>query len=186
MIGRNRVTNVGVGAGALLMVLTLSPGSSFAETAKASGAAAVDAVKACRAIAAPDARLACFDKTSAALDEAITNHEVTVLDKQEVRRTRRSLFGFEMPHIALFDAKDEKEQKSAEYNELDSNVTAVHSLGYGKFEVVIAEGGAVWRNSDAMDFPPKVGDKIHIKKGVIGNYFLKIGTNQVVRGSRAR
>ena len=146
-------------------------------------AATITAVSACRAIAAPDARLACYDRAAAALDTAIRAHDVTVLDRQQVTTTKRSLFGFSIPNIALFNAG--KSEDAPENTELDSVVTAVRDVGYGHYEITITEN-AVWRNADAMDFGPRVGEKIHIKKGMVGNYFLKIGNDRTVRGSRVR
>jgi hypothetical protein len=146
-----------------------------------SPAATVAAISACRAIAASDARLACFDKAAAALDTAIQTHDVTVLDKQQVATTKRSLFGFTIPNIALFNSG--KGEDAPENTELDSVITAVRDLGYGHFDITITED-AVWRNADAMDFGPKVGMKIHIKKGLAGNYFLHMGNERTVRGSR--
>ncbi len=159
--------------------------SAGAQSGGSSGAAVVDAVKACRAIAAADLRLACFDRATAALDSAIQTHDIVVMDKQEVRRTRRSLFGFAVPNIALFGGGSAHVDSESEVTELDTLVTAIRPIGYDKFDITSTEG-AVWRNSDALDFPPKVGAKMHIKRGAIGNYFLKFDGGKAVRGSRVR
>src|SRR4051812_15385852 len=68
--------------------------------------AALDALATCRAITDSAARLACYDQASARFTEAVSKGDVIVMDKQEVRETRRSLFGFTLPHIALFRGED--------------------------------------------------------------------------------
>jgi len=174
----------GVGAATALLAVT----AAGAQTGGSSGAAVIDAVKGCRAIAAADQRLACFDKATAALDSAIQTHEITVMDKQEVRRTRRSLFGFSVPDIPLFgggSSKTDSAAEATEVTELDTLVTAIKPVSYGKFDITTTEG-AIWRNSDEIDFPPKPGSKVHIKKGAIGNYFLRFDGGKAVRGSRVR
>ena len=106
------------------------------------------------------------------------------MDKQEVRRTRRSLFGFSVPDIPLFGGGGAGKTDSApEITELDTFVTAIRPVGYDKFDITTTEG-AVWRNSDSLPFPPKPGAAVHIKKGAIGNYFLKFNGGAAVRGSR--
>lgn len=174
--------------GVITVMTALLATSASAQTGGSSGAAVIDAVKACRAIAAADQRLACFDKATAALDSAIQAHDITVMDKQEVRRTRRSLFGFAVPNIPLFgggSSGSSHDEASAEVTELDTLVTAIRSVGYDKYDITTTEG-AVWRTTDPLDFPPKAGAKMHIKKGAIGNYFLKFDSGKAVRSSRVR
>ena len=62
----------------------------------------VGALEACRAIADPTQRLACYDKQAGALLDAAQTGDVAVVDKAEVRKARKSLFGFTMPNIPFF------------------------------------------------------------------------------------
>lgn len=139
-------------------------------------------ITACRRIASAEQRLACFDQTARALDEAIDRHEVVVVEKQEIRRARRSLFGFDLPSLAIFSGDDKSELP---FRAIDSNVTRVTNVGYGKFDIAI-EDGAVWRNIELLQDPPRVGDKVHIAKTVVGGYFLKTRLARAVRAQRAR
>ena len=56
----------------------------------------------CRAILDNGQRLACFDQAAAAVDAAERNKELVVVDRREIRETKRSLFGFTLPRISLF------------------------------------------------------------------------------------
>src|SRR5579859_2881697 len=65
--------------------------------------AAVQSLLACRSVAEPQQRLACFDKAAQGFEEAVTKREVVVIDKARATEARRSLFGFSIPNFgALF------------------------------------------------------------------------------------
>lgn len=139
----------------------------------------------CRAITAADQRLACFDKAAAALEQAVQAKEVRILDKEDVRRTRRSLFGFQLPRVGLFNEGDE-EAKREEFAEINTTVASARQVQNGRIEIrLTGEDDAVWQTTEAMTFPPKPGDKIRIRKGAIGSYFISVG-GRSVRGMRVR
>src|SRR3954454_4216543 len=58
---------------------------------------AVQQVIACRSIPDSAQRLACYDRQSDALNQAIAKKDVVVIDKARATATRRSLFGFSIP-----------------------------------------------------------------------------------------
>lgn len=141
----------------------------------------------CRAVTADADRLACFDKASAALATAVEKRDVVVLDREEVRRTRRSLFGFALPKLPFLGGGKDKESEAAEAEEivrLDTTVTRVSATGYGIYTVVLAEGGT-WRFEEGdRAFVPRVGDKITIKRGMIGNYLGSLNGRRALRIAR--
>jgi hypothetical protein len=147
---------------------------------------AVTAVSACRQIGSDAQRLACFDQAAAALDVAVVHHDVTILNKEEVRQTRRSLFGFSMPNLALFGFGEKADNgRNQDMLVLDTTLRTVRSVSYGKWDLETEED-AVWRNVDLLDFAPTPGAKIHISKGTLGSFFLKIGSDRAVRAQRVR
>lgn len=144
----------------------------------------VGALETCRAIADPAQRLACYDKEAAALVTAAQTGEVAVVDKAEARRARKSLFGFAMPNLPFFSGDKSQDEVS---DTLETTITRASGLGYGKFRITIAEGGAVWETTETFSTmrEPKAGDKISIKRGTLGSYVLRIGTNnRGVKGKR--
>ena len=143
----------------------------------------VGALEACRAIAEPTDRLACYDKQAGALIDAATKGDVAVVDRSEVRKARKSLFGFAMPKIPFFSGDDSADVVS---DTLESTIKSANGIGYGKFRMTIAEGNAVWETTEAYGTmrEPKVGDKIVIKRGPLGSYLLRIGSNRGVKGKR--
>jgi hypothetical protein len=65
----------------------------------------------CRSITTVEARLECFDKAASVLGNAVKNKEITIVDRQEVRQARRSLFGFTIPRLSLFGGDDRDETR---------------------------------------------------------------------------
>jgi hypothetical protein len=143
----------------------------------------VGALQGCRAITDPTQRLACYDKEAAALLDATQKGDVAVVDKSEVRKARKSLFGFSMPKIPFFSGDDTADAVS---DTLESTVKSASGIGYGKFRMVIAEGDAVWETTESHGTmrEPRAGDKIVIKRGPLGSYMLRIGNNRGVKGKR--
>lgn len=143
----------------------------------------VAALEACRAIADPTQRLACYDKEAGALLAATQAGEVSVVDKSEMRKARKSLFGFSMPNLPFFSGDDSANEVS---DTLESTVTQASGIGYGKFRLTIAEGNAVWETTETYGTmrDPRPGDKISIKRGPLGSYLLRIGNNRGVKGKR--
>lgn len=143
----------------------------------------VNALEACRAVADPAQRLACYDKQAGALLDAASKGDVAVVDRSEVRKARKSLFGFSMPRIPFFSGDDSADVVS---DTLESTIKSASGIGYGKFRMVIAESNAVWETTESYGTmrEPRVGDKIVIKRGTLGSYILRIGSNRGVKGKR--
>lgn len=143
----------------------------------------------CRALTADAERLACFDKASAALAAAVETRDVVVLDREDVRRTRRSLFGFSLPKLPFFGSGGDKTGDKGvsdpeEVVRLDTTVTQAAPFGYGFYTVVLAEGGS-WRFTEAdRAIAPHVGDKITIKRGPFGNYLASLNGRRALRITR--
>ena len=143
----------------------------------------------CRAIQAPEARAACFDASARELEVAVKTKDITIVDRQEVRKARKSLFGFTLPRIGLFDGADRDERGNGapdEIKELQTTVVSVRPAANGRVELRVAEGDALWTTTDPMPFPPKAGQKVRIRRGALGNYFIAVEGQKTVRGMRLR
>ena len=86
----------------------------------------VDAVVACRTETGEARRLACFDRAAAALGAASGRGELVVLGREDVRRTRRSLFGFNLPDAPLFGGRIKDEP----VREIEAVIKGVRGDGY--------------------------------------------------------
>lgn len=142
--------------------------------------AAVAGVFACRAISSAEARLRCYDAAAAALNDAVAKGNVVAMDRQAVTRTRRELFGFSVPRIPLFGTGNEPEQK-----ELNATITRVVPTGFQKW-IFTLDTGARWQTTEALSRQndPKPGQKVEIKRSLMGGYFLSVNGNPPARALR--
>lgn len=143
----------------------------------------VAAIDRCRQITDPTQRLACYDSAAGALVTATSTGAVAIVDQNEVRKVRHSLFGFSLPKVPFFSGDTTAGEAQSK---LDSTITQVRQLSNGYYRIVIADNNAVWETSDdSISFePPHVGQKIEILRGAMGNYFLRINGQIGVRGKR--
>jgi hypothetical protein len=133
-------------------------------------------LSACRAIADSAQRLACFDAASAKLDAAIVANDLYMVDKAQVRETRRTLFGLPFPRLGLFGGGDDKDSADAnEVTQIDSTVTSARANAEG-WLITIAEG-STWQQTDdtALGLSPKPGMTVVVKRAALGSYRMNIG-----------
>ena len=143
----------------------------------------VSAIEACRAITDPTQRLACYDQSAERLVNAARTGDVAVVDKSEVQKARKSLFGFSVPRIPFFSGDDSADAVS---DTLETTITKAWGVGYGRYRLIVAEGNAEWETTEAYATmrEPRAGDKVIIKRGSLGSYVMRIGSNRGVKGKR--
>ncbi len=151
------------------------------------GDAAMAALARCRAITAPDARLTCFDEAAARIDAALKTKELTIVDKRDVQKARRSLFGFSLPRIALFGIGGDRDDAKGDGDvaQLDTVLIGATPLANGRFELRLPDG-AVWQTTDPLAFAPRPNTKVRIRRGALGNFFIAFQGERSVRGIRVR
>ncbi|SER48317.1 hypothetical protein [Sphingobium sp. YR768] len=140
----------------------------------------------CRAIADNAARLACFDRQVAAMDAASQRDEVVVLDKGELNKTRKTLFGFSFPKLPFLGGGDDDADKpeTEGLTQIQAVIASVRSLGYGKWQIGL-EDGAQWMTTEAVaGRDPKVGQAIELKRAAMGSFFGKVDGGRAVRMKR--
>jgi len=135
---------------------------------------------ACREISDDAARLACFDREVGTIQEKQERQEIVIADKEEVRETRRGLFGFSLPKIGLFKGDDEED-----IDEVAVTIASARKMSNGRVSFT-TEDGARWVQVDKTLVlrDPKPGDQVTIKKGAIGSYMAKIGKARAFRARR--
>ncbi len=138
----------------------------------------------CRAVADSAQRLACYDRQVEAIDSAAKRDEVVVLDREELKKTRKSLFGFSLPKLPFLGGGEGKEDDAPESLSLESTIAGLSSLGYGKWAIRL-EDGAEWQLTEALtNRTPKTGMKVEIKRAAMGSFLLSINGWHSVRAKR--
>jgi hypothetical protein len=173
---------LGIAAASLGCCIAVPAAKAQTESREVTSAELFDALAACKRVAAPAERLACYDAASSRLAEAVDRKDLVVLDRAEIRRTRRSLFGMSLPRMPLFRGEDGEEA-----TELTARIASASSLGMGKWQFRL-EDGAVWQTLESKPGlrDPKAGQEVVIKKGTLGNYFIRFNGQMGVRGQRQR
>lgn len=146
----------------------------------------LDPLRTCRAIAADAERLACFDRVSGTLVAAADEGELSVVNREEVRKTRRTLFGFALPDLGIFGRGDKAKEKDAadEIEVLNTTVASSRSTADG-IEVTTAEG-AVWliSNPPRRLMTPRPGHTVELRRGSLTSYFIRINGQGGVKARR--
>lgn len=133
----------------------------------------------CRKVADSTERLACYDKSVADLDTAERQKDVMIVDKEQVREARRSVFGLKLPNIRLFGGGDKDELE-----EVESTVKSISYQSDGHVFFVIADGARWVQTDDRAVVGVKAGGAVTIRKGALGSFFAKFKGAVAVRVAR--
>jgi hypothetical protein len=164
---------IGAAVGALTAGAALAAGPATAPV--------VDDIVKCRAEANDARRLACYDKAAGVLAKATDEGSIAVVTREDVKKTRRSLFGFNIPKLPFF--ADDESTKEDMPDEIDTTLKSFRVTRDGNLTMVM-EDGAVWRTTEPMRRVPKPGAKIKIMKAAMGSFFIKIDGARGLRGMR--
>lgn len=136
----------------------------------------------CRAIAEDPARLRCFDAAADRLQAALTSSKVYVLDRTEVQKTRRSLFGLPLPKEGVIS---ESIDDANRIDHLEGVVASASQGSDGSWRVTL-DTGSTWQQVDdySLGRGARRGDKVEIRRGALGSFRMKIGTQAAVRARR--
>lgn len=137
---------------------------------------------ACRAMTDSAARLSCYDTAVEALDAAERQGEVVVVDRAQVRESRRALFGFDLPSLPAFGRVESAEDA---VSSVETTLTRATRGGDGKWVFRLADG-SVWRQSDSESvfFPNREGTEVRVRRASLGSFMMTVGNSRAVRVRR--
>lgn len=153
------------------------------QVAEAQRPAALNRLTDCRAIAAPAERLACFDREVAAIDAAEARKDLIVVDREQVRKTKRSLFGLALPDLGVFGDASSDDSTSA----IEASIKRAWQAPDGKWRFEL-EDGARWAQIDGRNLTaePDSGDPIKIRRAALGSYLANVNKQVAIRVRRVR
>lgn len=145
----------------------------------------LEQLKNCQTLTDDTLRLECYDKAVGQVVTASDEGEVRIIDKEDVEKTRKGLFGFSLPDLGLFKGKDGED---SEQELLESVVKSVRVQGRNTVFLTIEEGNAVWRipGADSKVLRTKPGDTVVLKKAALGSYWIRINGRNGVKGRRVQ
>jgi hypothetical protein len=135
----------------------------------------------CRAIADPTARLACFDRQVAAMETAEAARDIRIVDREQVRETRRGLFGFSLGNLNIFGSGDDEDEPEEQVTQIDSTIISISTNGDGKYVFRLANEQRWLQTDPPRGRSPQVGMTITIRRGTLGSYLANINERSAVR-----
>ena len=138
----------------------------------------------CQGETADEKRLACFDNAVAQMVQASNTGDLQIVDRAEVRETRRKFFGLALPDLGIFKKRDDNDVEELEV--LQSAVANASRTRDGW--LIETTEGAVWRidNVPSRLLDPKAGQTLEFRKATLGSYFVRINEQLGVKGKRIR
>lgn len=126
---------------------------------------------ACRSIADSAQRLACYDREVGAVASANARGDLVVMDREQISKTRRSLFGLSLPDLGVFGGGN----LPGGADVLETTIRQTRQGPDGKYWFDLAEGGQ-WVQLDTRDFiiDPAPGQPVRIKRGALGSFMMNV------------
>ena len=153
-----------------VFALTIASSADARKPIVAGTPAGVQRLIGCRAIQDNAQRLACFDRETAAVEQAIAKKDLVLIDKARATQAKRSLFGFSIPDFGGLFGGNEDEVK-----EIASTVTTFSHDAYRGWIIRLADGSEWMQTDDAqLGLPPAKGQKVVVHRGSFGAFFLRL------------
>jgi hypothetical protein len=110
---------------------------------------------------------------------------VVVVDRAQVRESRRRLFGLALPRLPIFGGRDDDEEEEEEINSIESNIVSAQQFGYGRW-IVRLEDGSTWAQTDdnVIAARPRAGQPVRVNRGALGSYMMRVNGQPGVRVRR--
>lgn len=146
---------------------------------------AFEALVECRAISDDAARLRCFDTAVTALQNAADRRDLVVVDRAQVRESRRRLFGLAIPRLPVFGGGNDADEEEEEIRSIESPVARAYQAGYGRW-VVTLEDGSTWAQVDNQPIAsrPRRGDAVRVQRAALGTFMMRVAGQPAVRVRR--
>lgn len=171
---------------ALLATASVADAQRRAATAAPERPEVLNQLTACRQVTGDAERLACYDRQVAALEAAEASREIAVVDRQQIRRTRRSLFGLTLPDLGIFGGDRDEGEDGAAVNEINSTILATGTNAEGRMTFRLADNSVWIQTEGRLGRMPRNGEAIRIRRGPLGSFIANIAERPGIRVIRQR
>jgi hypothetical protein len=164
------------------MAVALLIGASGEAKTKPVQSPLVQALGSCETLTDAVARLACYDRAGVALTKAAAQGKIVIVDQQDLKDTRKQLFGFSLPKLPFLSSGD---SASEQQDEIAASIASARDIGDGKWRITI-DSGAVWETTEGSfsGRDPRPGNPVVIKRGALGSYMMRIDGRRGIRARR--
>jgi hypothetical protein len=144
-----------------------------------------EALVRCRALTEDAARLRCFDAAAVALEQAAARREVVVVDRAQIRESRRRLFGLSLPRLPVFGGGDDGREEEEEVSTIEGVIASAQQNDLGQWYIRLREGG-LWVQTDhnLLAVFPRAGQPVVINRGVMGSFMMRVARQPGIRVRR--
>lgn len=143
----------------------------------------VETLLECRQVTEVTVRLQCFDDAAAALEQSQIKGDIAIIRREDIRKTRRALFGLSVPNLEQLDRFKDDNEEIDRFIGIVRNVTPLRG---GRYTVQIDE--SVWQTTETGYFnrPPRIGAEAVVTRGMLGSYRLSIDGKSGLKAIRIR
>jgi hypothetical protein len=169
----------------LLMLMSPSYRATAAPAPQAPIAKQVTALQTCRAKVEAADRLSCYDKAVDELSAATASQELVVIERADIRKARKGLFGFSLPRIGFLAGRDGNKEDEEDAIRFEGKIVSAKALSQGGWQFTV-EGGAVWMTLEtSFSFRTPAAERVVlIERGALGSYSARVGNGGWVRVKR--
>ena len=153
------------------VMLSMSGPATARKPASTSTPAQIQRLMACRTLTESAARLTCFDREAAAMEQAVARRDLVFIDRERATEARRSLFGFSVPSFGgLFGGGEDDEVK-----QIDGVVVSAGRNADGGWVIRLGDN-STWSQTDdtPLALAPKPGQKVIVRRGALGTFRLSV------------
>jgi len=140
----------------------------------------------CGRIADDGQRLACFDR---ALRETNADRERRLAEQREAEeRLKRQQFGFEgSPAQEAQRRVTPPQERPVEIERVEVQVASADVDRLGRWTIAMSDG-SVWRQTETVPTfqAPRKGQTVSVRKGMLGSYLLRVGSQPFTRVERVK
>jgi len=171
-------------AAAALTVLPAAAAAGQAQGSAPDRPELFEALVRCRAVADDTARLRCFDAAAAEMEAAAERRDLVVVDRQQVRESRRRLFGLPLPRLPIFGGGDEEEEEE-EIRSIESEVASASQIDFGRWVIRLADGSTwVQTDNEILAGRPRPGQPVRVSRAALGTYMMRVNNQPGIRVRR--
>ena len=109
---------------------------------------------------------------------------MVVVDRAQVRESRRRLFGLALPRLPIFGGGDD-EDDDEEVDHVEGVVASASQNGNGQW-IVRLQDGAIWVQTDnnSLALRPRAGQPVVVNRGALGSYMMRVNRQPGIRVRR--